>query len=568
MSTTHAFSLKRRLLQLLPPLARREPILVFIHDGWRLQGLLLDPRRDYALLTRASSEALQFAHAVDDIVTMLGHVPTRAVLATPTCILTLLDLPLPSAPSSADMLGLVRWELEPLHAEQAPLWCLGNILVGRGTLTREQRQALVTELAERRAGVGTFTPLRLGELAVEWGYAEREDIEAALAQQQQLVMPDEHVVCAWMATGATPASGPEVGTPGWLASAIGLTLLGRWVAACERHDIRLEGIVPLSGTVAICAPPPSGLLLELHATAVTLTRHNAGRVVSQVQRTPGDHELLTVALDVLHEHLLPTDRELCWLATVPAATELAESLALATDRVLKPLSPDPVHEIAMAAARRAADASLVLPLITGSEPPPPLWQRFEVWVTVACLVLIVVMGGYEAMAVWRQQWLEHDARTLHATVAQISQSKARLAQGQDEARKADSEREKIEGEVTALKAELDFYERQLGQRQQFVMQTLTALAGSANAEVLVESLDETSWFEFDIKAWAMSQEGAYRFARDLALALEPWHMQVSDITLKDKPGRTGQAGFDVSFQLLRKAPTVTSAVAGIAGAAP
>lgn len=544
--------LKRRFSAALPALARREPILALAHDGFRLTGALLDPRQDYQLIAQASSDAWQIAAAVDEIVMALGTPPLRAVLATPTVTPTLLDLPLEpgQARSAQDMLGLVRWELEPLHAEQVTLWTLGNVLVGRGKLTPEQRQALVAELGHRRGGAGTFAPARFGDLAVEWDWLVREDIEAALALQQQLVSLDEQVVCAWTPVGGEASAGGH-GTH-WLAAAMNLTVLGRWVAACERHGMRLEGVAPAHGVAAAGKPGLTGLVLEMHATAIAVSRYDAGRLLSYAQRAPGDGDPLAVALDLLHEQLLPDDHLILWLPASAQAGALETELQAATGRVLQPLSKSPRLAAAELAARRAGGEGMAVPLIPGSEPPPPLWQRAEMWGVAAALLLTVGMGGYELTALARQALLEGTARALHAKHAALSEAQNRLSQGQEAAKKADQARAEVDAEVLRLQSELDFYDRQLGQRHDFVLRSLSALVESVSAEVLVEEITESAWFEYDIVAWSLSQEAGYRFARELARNLVDWQMEVGEITVKSKNARFGAEGFEVRFPLRRQ----------------
>lgn len=561
MSSKKPFTLtqlKRQCTHYIPRLMQREPILALAHDGVTVRAALLDPREDFRVLRQAQSSSLSISAALDDIINALGEAPLRAVLATPTATLALLDLPVEPGQtrSTADMLGMVRWELEPLHAEQVTLWTLGNILVVRGILTREQRRELVDELGAQRGGAGNFAPSRLGDLAVEKGFATRDDIEIALAQQQQLVTLDEQVACAWASHHGENITQE---TPLWPATAMGLTTLGRWVAACESRGIRLEGIAPSVGCCSLVDSlinssfknAKHGLLLEIHPTGMTLCRLDGGQFTRFTYRPLGDQDPFDSALALLHEHLLPDDQDIRWLASLPESEVLRDDLAAATGRTLTAMAPDASLAAAIAAARRACGDTSALPLIAASEPPPPLWKVPAVWAVVTALLITLSIGGYEITAVTRQQMLERDAGFLHSKRAKVTQAQSRLSEGQQQAHQAEQAKIKVDAEIKTIQEELDFYTRQLGQRNTFLLETLDALSSTANELVLVQEVNETAWFEFSITGWSVTQEAGYRFARDLAQALTQWDMTVADISIRNKSARFGTEGFEVQFKLKR-----------------
>ena len=122
-----------------------------------------------------------------------------------------------------------------------------------------------------------------------------------------------------------------------------------------------------------------------------------------------------------------------------------------------------------------------------------------------------------------------------------------------------------------MRAELDFHQKELGGRGEFVATVLAALSSTVGPEVRIESVAEASWFELEIGAWALSQAAGYRFARDLTDALEKWHLAAGDVDIREQPGGGGVPGYSVKLTLSRE-PGLTAApaepVTVLTGSAP
>ena len=217
----------------LPGIAGRAPVLALAHDGFSLHGALVTRQGKGMTVTDVTvSRAVSFAAALGEVVEGLNRMPgggrsRRAVLATVSAVPALLDLPVEAdIPKPArDMLGMVRWEMEPLMAEQIGLWSLGALLQGRGYLDHASRAAVAEECVrrQREAGVqgvrGSPPPVRFGETALALGRVRREQVEECLALQTQLQSIDDQVLCAWAARGlAAPGESAGSGRSLWLAT--------------------------------------------------------------------------------------------------------------------------------------------------------------------------------------------------------------------------------------------------------------------------------------------------------------------------------------------------------------
>lgn len=547
-------------LDVLPGMAERGPLLALAHDGFSLEGYLYQQQRGKTvLLAQAQSRALNFAAAVADVLGQLPQRPRRAVLASVSATLALLDLPVDvDHPRPAkEMLNLVRWEMEPLLAEQIHAWTIGNLLIGRGIVARADIERLLDEqTARRRAG---DTP-RLGELAVQAELAKREQVEECIALQSQLLSQDEQIVCAWSPQAMASQPG---GRSLWLAAAMDLTVQARWVAACEKLGLRLQAIVPLTGSSLPSLPEKSGLVLETSAVGSALFRLGNGRPLEFSSQSHGHRDTREVIETLLAERLTPGDREVTFHAYTEDALALGAALG---EHFSRPIVTSPAPHpgrLAFAAwnARYALGKGALLAKLPGSEPPPPPLKRPQTWTVLSAAALLLLIGGYEAAAYARQQSTMKEIRALIAQKEQLATRNNTVAADKQRAKQARDALVTTQTEVDALRAELDFHQNELGGRGEFVATVLAALSNTVGPEVRVESVAESSWFELEIIAWSLSQAAGYRFARDLTEALEKWHLAAGDVDIREQPGGEGMPGYNVKFMLSRGPALTTAPVA-------
>lgn len=567
----------------LPVLADRAPMLVIVHDGAALTGIVVVRKgKNWIAIGSGRSTAASLAAAVGDVLSQCGVPVRRAVLACSGAVTALVDLPIEAdQPKPArEMLGLVRWELEPLMAEQMAAWNLGAVLQARGYIDDQGRTTLADEQVRRQGGGGGASP-RFGEIAIELGLAQREQVEECLAAQAQLQSFDDHVVCAWADLG-TPGEG---GRSLWLTSGIGLAAQQRWVDACSRHGVRLDAILALAGAGLIAQEPArdSGVCVELTASHAAVMRLRSGRPERLAIRTVSGSDDAGTLEGMLADCLLPDDDTIWAFVPRPDAQQICDALAHVTGRRIENTASDPSKRLS-SDAHPAVQAWLpfllgmvrsqtnkegrILPRLPAAEPLPPPFKRPQTWAFAGLLMLSLGISAYEVAAMLRQQWMQGEVSELAGIKARNERQVEKAAEDKRQADLLLKQVDQHKVEQQAAQQALDFYRNELGGRREFLSTTIAVLPEAVSSEVMLESVEETRWFELSVKAWSISQSAAYRLAKDLASSLNAWKFEVNDLQVKAQAGRSGQEGYSLQFRLVRAAPAPIAASSPHLGSQP
>lgn len=237
-------------------LGKPNAMTVLHHDGFTLTGSVV-----HAGIARLDVQASGRSRAIDPLVAVaevveqireggVRKLPARAVLVSASAIGALIELPVnPSVPRPpAQLQEMVRWELEPLFAQQAERWSIGSLLMGRGYLPAQRRAEVMTEVLSRNAASNQRLTVRFGEVASTLGLVTREQIDECLELQERLVQIDDDIVCGW---AGQSAAGEEVDEESpryrWYVSGIGDGMRRQWVKACQRQKLFLASIYPSLG---------------------------------------------------------------------------------------------------------------------------------------------------------------------------------------------------------------------------------------------------------------------------------------------------------------------------------
>lgn len=263
------------------------------------------------------SSKVDFTQAIADVIRQLRRhqrvLPKKAILLTPSVISAVVDLPVsPLRPrSDEEMQELIRWELEGAVSQQNKQWLIGAMLVERGYLTQQQRDELVAELQLRQSqasesdiGAGL---IRFGELAIELGYIEREQLDECFALQAKLVSVDDDLVYGWQAeeqaddqrlSDEALLSKEEDSNSAhpWLVCGMSKTIRRRWLGAFALNGIRVEAFYPsLGSSFAVLANTAEArldeqLLLEVHQEQLVAITGSARAVrrIEVAERQPGE----------------------------------------------------------------------------------------------------------------------------------------------------------------------------------------------------------------------------------------------------------------------------------------
>ncbi len=263
------------------------------------------------------SSRVDFTQAIADVLGQLkAHqrmLPKKAILLTPSVISAVVELPVsPLRPrSDEEMQELIRWELEGAVSQQNKQWLIGAMLVERGYLTQQQRDELVAELQLRQSqasdsGIGAGL-IRFGELAIELGYIEREQLDECFALQAKLVSVDDDLVYGWQAeeqaddqrlSDEALLSKEEDSNSAhpWLVCGMSKTIRRRWLGAFALNGIRVEAFYPaLGSSFAVLANTAEArldeqLLLEVHQEQLVAITGSARAVrrIEVAERQPGE----------------------------------------------------------------------------------------------------------------------------------------------------------------------------------------------------------------------------------------------------------------------------------------
>ena len=290
-------------LKKLLELANAKPILACETDGFILKAAIASKKADsIEIVAIGESKATNFKEAVADILAQAQQqklaLPKQAILVSPSVVPALLDLPVDPEKPRADkeMFELVRWEMEPLLAQQIGIWSIGAILLGRGNISENQRQeiALKAKTAGIRAGV------RFGELAVELDFVSRQEIDEALELQVLLQEVGQEIECAWC-LGATE---DEQQPPVWLASAVSRGVRDRWATAFDSNGLSLNWMYPTIGasTLALSGEALGEPVLEIHQNQVAcITANEKGISGLRMVTFAGDTLAVSDCIEVSHE---------------------------------------------------------------------------------------------------------------------------------------------------------------------------------------------------------------------------------------------------------------------------
>lgn len=557
--------------RLKPRLVR---VLAIATDGCHAAGAVIRAMEGRLEIEAvATSRALKFEAVAEELLAGLKEqdvsIPKQAIVLTAGMMPAVLELPVAAGKplSSAQMLEMIRWELEPLFAQQIGLWSTGSLLFGREYLTDAQRLELLeahkSAQSSSRGKGGRLAAARIGELAIEKGFVTREQVEECLALQEELQMTDADMLIGWHDHAVGSALG--AGQSAWLCACLAPAARTRWVEAVERLGLRLLWFYPLAGASApVAALSHCQVGLELHPLLGMAYRMKDGAVTALSYRQFTAKALSAAeALELAGPLLRPDDREVAVFTGRGWAASLAGRLQADLHRDVAGLDrrlvawPEECQIAPALLAALAGGAAHALELappsaavrLPGSPPPPPPYRRPVVWAGASAALALITLAGFEG-----QQFVER--RDLTARHGELYQKQLALEEARREVQRiqsAEAEARKELGLVQEDLAVLDlhkrFYERSLEQRGPFMESLLDALIDHINDELLLESVSETDWQQVEIQGFSLNPEAVYRYARALAKALDAFGVKLGDLDSEEAQIPMGLKGHRFSFLL-------------------
>lgn len=245
--------------------------LLAIHNGYRLWLGLVGfnghvPRLVACVESHNIDTGAAIAEAKKQLASDTGQkLPRQVVLVTNAAIAALLDLPVQPDKTRSDdeMSSMISWELEAHLEDNNDLYNLGAILAGRGLVTQHQRHDIAVELETRRVRGNGLA--RYGEVAVDLGLIDNDQLNESLLLQERLVVSNAKLACGWqLQTLAREDKTDHL----WLCTGLDSGLRSQWHRAFAQNGLKLTGILPLAGAAA-----PLAAMNSEHGNAVVVEAH-------------------------------------------------------------------------------------------------------------------------------------------------------------------------------------------------------------------------------------------------------------------------------------------------------
>lgn len=547
-------------------------LLVFEAGSFGLRGALVKNTKHTAVIGAvAESSNVDFTRAIAEVLTQLRlhqkHLPRRALLLTPSVISSLVELPVsPLRPRpDGEMQELIRWELEGEMNQQNRRWLIGSMLVERGYLTVTQRDELVTELQVRLSQAASGEVIRFGDLAVEFDYITRSQLQECFSLQGKLSAVDDELVFGWQAeelpldTGPTDeallsAEDDRESAHRWLVSGMSMSLRRRWVGAFALNNIRLDAFYPSLGasyaSLSQYTNEPVQALLEIHQEQLALVCGSATgvrqlRVAERLQGELRADEVSTLLRDLpdglgsvyVNTQGQPIDE---LLFTLRGEFDFDyQVLSLQNADISKPeaLHGDKLIGLAGVAGHYFKHISQArLSPVSARDKEPAFWQRLmqpQVLKWAAAGLVATVMSGFMVWMHWNMNLQTNRLSELEATYERDITLKSQYS-------RIVSEQSLLKQQIVLLSAEqqhnqklLDFIVLEKPRRAMalpILMKAISLNAPEGVALLAIRRIGKNT----EIDAESASQTEGLEFINGLNKQLEPLAFQVKSSRIYQK----------------------------------
>jgi len=525
-------------------------LLLIESRGFGINAYVVERRGDVVeLLHFVSNNETEPDLGLKDICTQLKSdgvsLPKKALLISGATTTALLPLPIEEDKKLADkqMLELVRWEMEPLFTEHIAHWSIGGLLIACGYLTEPQRKQLLIELGEQKerlAGRGGRAPARFGELAIQAGFITQTQLDECLTLHEKNQMIDPAIDCSW--SDQSISSSNQGGL--WLCSAMSLPIRQQWLTAFEQHKIFLAGIYSQHHSAVSQLPisTESQLLLVINVSLVTVIQVKNNQVITTKQHRCSDYALTTENIIALLSEFVEKGIQHIFYSGHHAniktfINELAEQTQCEMrcldnvldleNRVTKPFSGDAAI---MGAARHYfyKFSSQQNSVIAGTPPPPPWYKVPAVQAALVLLSLGMAVGVNELHYWYTEQTTLTEIQENQIAVEKIDVINAKLNSKNTEYNKLKEKKEQLQEELLVLASRKQGLNSVLLKRQEFIAQLLPLISKSINELIILNHINESTWYHFEITGWASDQLAIDKFNQELTEQLETWDMQITE----------------------------------------
>lgn len=580
--------------------------LVAAHDGFTLWLALTQFDKGIPLIQAvANSNATDFNSAIGEAKRILQTqtrsqgltLPKHLNMASSAAIPGLLDLPIDANKTRKDseMESMIRWEMEAPVADYNELWSLGAILVGRQLVTREQRHNIAVELEIRRdSSSGGLS--RYGEVAIDLGLIDQEQLQECLKLQEKLVALDTDFRCGWqLQTIIEEESTHHL----WLASAIDLRIRRQWTTAFAQNGLKLNHYCPFVGaglgTIPHLTEQSSVLMLEIHHESLAAYRLDKNQLASlqtqhRVDSRPLEEQCFGLLLEQMRsgvdavlivgnvESDTSNDPELAPLnegANTESTVEQTPIALLAkqlSDRFQRPvttipdLSPNPaavgnnIPQLAVLALTgtvaqlKKTDVTLgKLPTIASKDPAPPIWKNQHFYRYGIPAALVIALIGHGIQSSLHSQHLGAQLDKLDKEYKASIELNKKASALNNKSKKAEDTLEQKQMRLAKISHDLDLIENKVMARGRLAPKLLKAIADSVDNSVMLDSIIEPrakSKNSFNIKAWALDNTSASTFSETLQQSIQRLGYRVADPDIRAGIGRYGLRGYTIDLWIV------------------
>ncbi|MBV1883668.1 MAG: hypothetical protein KUG82_18660 [Pseudomonadales bacterium] len=552
----------KSLSQLKAKLGFGQPrILLAESNGFHLTLTIMEKQGDSIQLiattqSRVIESRLAIAECLAHFTQQEIKVPSQAILVSANVIPALLELPLDKNVVIADaqMLEMVRWEMEPVFSQQIGLWTIGWILLGREYVTEQQRDEVLLEVKEQSAAAasrGGRAPSRFGETAIEKGFVTRQQLEECLALQEQLQVLDDQVVCGWTKTSLDATN---EGGSSWLCSAMSTGIRQSWIEAFTTHDIRLESIYPQISSAMASLPTSDNpqVLIEIYQGHACCIQVQQGDVVKFNYIQQAEHPLaLQDCLDLSYGILNPDCESIFYCGQHPRLNQFVAELSNALERPFLPLDEKEITPAAAGAARHywKLIASGLAVSMHGREPLPPIYRNTKIQISAAVIAIVFCFIAIEVHFTNALSVLQDESDTLVNKLAILENSVDKKKSKQKSAISARADLTSILKSKSDVDQQIAQLNNALVLREGFMADFLDGVSSTVNDETVIDSIDEVDWKKFEIKGWAVNQESVQLFTRDFNTILTDWNIKMDDYQTQAANGRLDIKGYRFTLLL-------------------
>ena len=531
------------------PLPSNNPTLVIIHDGFSLYGVVTTAGAKDT--SSVSVPITELSDTLGQVVAQLGR-PKQVILVTTDITIATLQLPpgLENMTDGDELNKMLNWEMQP-YLELNPMTpMLGQILVAQDHLSHQQLRDLVEAQKQQRADNPAAATIPLGELAIERGFIEQEDLNGAVSLQIASTTENtgEYVF-------GLPASEQAIPNQNQQRHITAMTREDRskWLSAFKKNGLSIDAMLPIVGIAAgeIASSNTSSVstVIEVHNTFASITHFTGNKASAFEYRplpiSPADTDQIRNLINRINS---PSKLLKCAtgeLTELVHATGETNTPTVQLDTSTKSL----MESIAIGAIATVARPASGIASVPIKDPPIPLNQRafYKPLLASICITgLIIAAEFFMARSLLpiiaerdKQEKADLDA---HDKMDEVNELKDRIGI-------LDSEIDALNAEIAPIQKRNRLIGNSLGKRSDFHSTLFEVVAAAVGDEVMLDRLSSRNGHIFQVEAWTLTQEQADLFVKQLADALVSHSMTVLVESTRTAAGRLNLEGRQVVLRI-------------------